>query len=88
VIIGPDGETVLDAKGNPLLGQQKTYDGTRAEEDALATALVGLAVGKRRWERKTTGSLIPDKPTKENLMAFWGDALPNMPRVGGGIFVI
>jgi hypothetical protein len=31
---------------------------------------------------------LTDKPTKKNLMAFWGDALPNMPRVGGGIFVI
>jgi hypothetical protein len=159
VIIGPDGHWVLDAEGNPLFGQQKTYDGPRAEtasqkstgawtwllvesgksarmseaerriyvaqalaasesspngrgivkrpdgtryctlcekvadgkheqssahfarveEDALTTAMVGVALGARRFQRKTAG--CPGKATKKNLMAFWGDALPNLPQV-------
>ena len=49
----------------------------RAEEDAIGTLMAGDAVSARRFARGGHG--MPGIPTKSALLAFWGDALPNMP---------
>jgi hypothetical protein len=49
----------------------------RKEEDAIATLMGGKTQTTRRFARGGHG--CTDLPTKQNIMKYWGNALPWLP---------